>query len=355
MQRLTPFWPLLWSLLLFAGVLPPTASASEYAGVRQIQIHSQARGTDLDVTVWYPARAGGSSVTQGESVFFVGTPALRDAPLSDGTFPVVLLSHGVGLAGYAQALSWMAVPLAQQGFVVVAPTHPGNGGPHKSAAQTMQLWLKPADITESLNALEKDSFFAKQLDTGKVGVLGLSMGGYTALAMAGARIVPDRLAHYCDTDASNPSLCQWVRQSGVDLHAMDMRDVGRDNTDPRVQFAMAIDPGPVDVLDVSSLGGISIPVALVNLGRPGHIPSTVDASTVAKHIPNAAYAVIEDASHFSMFAECQTGAAQRAESAQIEEPICADGGVRPRSAIHAQLISEVVAAFQRALGINPRH
>jgi len=349
MNVLAPLWTIIFSTL----VVQQAAAAGDNVGVRQITAPSKERGIDLDVTVWYPADSGDKPITLGESVFFVGTPAILDAPISEGNFPLILLSHGAGLAGHAQALSWIATPLAKQGFVVAAPTHPGNTGANRSAAETMKLWLRPADITETLNAMEKDSFFKEHLEHDKVGILGLSMGGSTALAIAGARIDPRRLAGYCDTDALNPSLCEWVRQSGVDLHAMDMRPAGRDNEDKRIRFAMAIDPAPVDVFQTDTFSQISIPVEIVNLGQPGTIPLTAQAAEIAKAISNAKYSTIGDASHYSMFAECKPGASELAESEKVGDPICTDGGRRSRKEIHTQLINMVAAAFSRALKPRP--
>lgn len=336
-----------------ALALHQPAVASDAVGVRQIAAPSKERGINLDVTVWYPASPGGTPVTLGESVFFTGTAAMLDAPVADGRFPLVLLSHGAGLAGNAQALSWIATPLARQGFVVAAPAHPGNSGPGRSAAETMKLWLRPADLTATLDALEHAPLLGDHVQRDRAGVLGLSMGGGTALAIAGARIDPERLASYCDTDALNPSLCGWVRLSGTDLHAVDMRAAGRDNADRRLRFAMAIDPAPVDVFDIDSLAGIAIPIALVNLGRKDAIPPTANASGIAKAVPRAAYSTINDASHFSMFAQCKPGAAEIAEREQIGDRICADGSGRPRGEIHAQLIDMVTAAFGRALKADP--
>jgi predicted dienelactone hydrolase len=239
---------MLCAITLSTLVAHQAAGASDDVGVRQTTAPSKERGIDLDVTVWYPASTGGKAILLGESKFFTGTTAMLDAPIADGKFPLVLLSHGAGLAGTAEALSWIATPLARQGFVVAAPNHPGNGGPTRSAAETMKLWKRPADISETLNAMETDASFKDHIDSRKVGILGLSMGGNTALAIAGARIDPGRLARYCDTDLSNPSLCEWVQLSRVDLHALDMRSAGRDTEDKRVRFAMAIDPAPVDVL-----------------------------------------------------------------------------------------------------------
>ncbi|QKD02601.1 alpha/beta hydrolase family protein [Mesorhizobium loti] len=343
------FWITLCTIIASTIVMLNASIAGETVGVRHFPAASRERGTDLDVTVWYPAQPGGEPVSLGDSELFVGTSAMRDAPISGGKFPLILLSHGAGLAGNPQALSWIATPLARQGFVVAAPTHPGNTGPKRSAAETMKLWLRPADLTATLDAIGKDTVFSDHLEQGKVGVLGLSMGGNTVLAIAGARVDPRLLAAYCDTDLLNASLCQWLRQSGVDLHAMDLQPAGRDNTDERIRFAMAVDPAPVDVFGAKSFAGIKVPVAIVNLGRPGKIPTTADASGIAKAIANASYATIEDASHYSMFGECKPGALAIIAAEEIGDPVCDDGGGRSRGEIHAQLIDMTAAAFTRAL------
>ncbi|SFA96774.1 Predicted dienelactone hydrolase [Rhizobium sp. NFR07] len=332
-----------------AKVTHPAAETSVQVGVRQISATSKERGGDIEITVWYPAQADGEPVMLGESVFFEGTASLRDASIAERKFPLVLLSHGAGLAGNPQAMSWIATPLASQGFVVAAPTHPGNSGRNRSAAETMKIWLRPGDLSDTLDAIEKDPTFSGHIDTGRVGTLGLSMGGGTALAIAGARIDPRLLAGYCDTDMRNASLCDWVRQSGVDLHAMDMQSAGRDNSDRRIRFAMAIDPAPVDVFDAESFADVSIPVSIVNLGAQGKIPTTADASGLVKAIANSSYTTINDASHYSLFAECRPGAAEMAEAEKIGDPICMDGGGRSRRELHAQMIDMTVGAFSQAV------
>lgn len=327
----------------------PAAAGDQAAGVTRIAAPAPERGTDLDVTVWYPASSGGETVTIGETLFFKGTPAIPDAPVAAGRFPLVVLSHGAGLGGRAEAASWLAAPLAEAGFIVVAPTHPGNTGPDRSAEETMKLWLRPADLSAAIDAIAQDTAFADHIDAGSVGALGLSMGGGSALSVVGARLHPQRFAAYCDSAGRNASLCDWVRMSGVDLHAFDESLVGRDNRDDRVRFAMAIDPVPADVFAPETFSGISVPVALVNLGAKSGIPETARASAMADAIAGAGYTVIEDASHFSMFGECKPDAAETALEMGIEDPICDDGGGRSRAAIHAELIDTVTAAFKQAL------
>ncbi|WP_028749809.1 alpha/beta hydrolase family protein [Rhizobium mesoamericanum] len=334
------------SLVLMARY---SVAASDFVGVRQITAASKERGSDLAVTVWYPADAGGKPVTLGENRFFVGTDAMLEAPLSRGKYPLILLSHGAGLGGTPQAMSWIATPLAKQGFVVAAPVHFGNGGPNRSAEETMKLWLRPADISATLDAIEKQPLFENHFKVGRIGVLGLSMGGNTALALAGGRVDPVRLASYCDNDALNPSLCKWVKESSVDLHAMDMKLAGRDNEDKRIEFIMAIDPAPVDVFQADTFSKVSIPVEIVNLGQPGTIPLTALASGIAMAVPNGAYSTISEASHYSLLGECKPDAAAMAESENIGDPICSDGNGQSRLKIHQKLVTMAIEAFDQKL------
>lgn len=349
MGQLMAIRELVCCVLVSLSMMYQIATASEWVGVRQLSAFSQERGQDLSVIVWYPAESGGTPVTLGESPFFVGTDARLEAPIAPGRYPLILLSHGAGLGGTPQAMSWIATALAKQGFLVAAPVHPGNAGADKSAAETMKLWRRPADITATLDAVEKQPLFKDHLEVGKVGALGLSMGGNTVLALAGARLDPLHLASYCDTNELNPSLCGWVKQSGVDLHAMDMRQTGRDNTEPRITFAMVVDPAPVDVFQTISFSRVRIPVAIVNLGAPGAIPKSTLASGIAKAMGNGRYVVIEDGSHYSLFGECKPDASERAMAAKIEDPLCVDGTRRSRSEIHQQLIAMASEAFSHAL------
>lgn len=328
------------------------AQAEYVAGVQQIVVPSKERGINLDVTVWYPAQSGGKQVMLGDTPFFLGTPAQQDAPIPAKKFPLILLSHGAGIGGNAQAMSWLAAPLAEQGFIVVAPNHPGSLSGNKSALENMKLWRRPIDFTDTLNVLEKEAFFQDHIDMQKVGALGVSMGGYTALAIAGVRIDPKLLAAYCDTDLINPSLCGWIRQSGLDLHKMDLQPAGLAYTDSRIRSVVAVDPGPSDTFEPRSLAGIKIPVDLINLGRPEEVPLTVQASAIAKIIPDARYAVIDDASHFTLLGECKPDVPSTLKARGIDEPFCSDGGGRSRSEIHAQLIDMIAKCFNRTLKAN---
>lgn len=91
---------------------------------------------------------------------------------------------------------------------------------------------------------------------------------------------------------------------------MDMRQADESQKDPRIQFIMAVDPAPIDVLMPDSFSGIQMPIAIMSLGRIEELPLTVRADKAAPLISRPTYSTIDDASHYRMFAQCKPGAAE---------------------------------------------
>ena len=316
------------------------------AGITYGSAYAPVRDRDLDFHIWYPAEPGGQTVTVGGNGVFFGTPAGRNAPHRGGAYPAILMSHGAG--GNAGQFGWIAAQLAEAGFVVILPNHPGTTTGNASAKAAVRVWERPADITAVIDEIMARPDAYPFIDTSRIATLGFSAGGYTAMALAGARVAPDKLQRFCDGTDHGMSDCAFLAHFGIDLHSMDLRPAGQDLRDPRIDAAVIVDPGIVSTLTEDSLGGITIPMLILNLGDAGTIPAGVEAQKAADLIPKADFRLVPDAIHFSFLAQCKArGPAILKDEGELD-PLCDDAGGRSRREIHKDLADSIIAYFTTA-------
>jgi dienelactone hydrolase len=157
----------------------------------------------LTIEIWYPAtippgkeeRVVYESAMPGTpppgvpNTFHIAGKALRDAPPVNGAaFPLVVVSHGY--PGSRTFMTWLTENLASKGYVVAAIDHTDSVFGQQRAF-TSTLLNRAADQTFTIDALTDRShnpgdFLHNLIDPSRVAVVGYSMGGYGALASAGA-------------------------------------------------------------------------------------------------------------------------------------------------------------------------
>jgi predicted dienelactone hydrolase len=257
----------------------------------------------------------------------------------------VLLSHGSG--GNADALGWLASALVERGAIVLSVDHPGSTSGDSSPRRSIDLAARAADLSQALDAILAHPAFGGHVDPERIGVVGFSLGGTTALGLAGLRFDGAAQDARCETgpDAAD---CGFFLRGGVVF--ADAPGFSADARDGRISRAVAIDPGFGGAVRPESLQDVVTRIALINLGEE-HRLAAVDVGPegngLAARIAGATYTVVAPATHFTFLAPCQPGAVEILAE-EGEDPICTDPEGVDRRAVHARLV-EVVA---EALGLS---
>jgi predicted dienelactone hydrolase len=183
------------------------------------------------------------------------------------SIPVIVISHG--LASHRSRFAAIAQHLTSYGFAVVVPQHPGSDiqqlqnllkGNSDQLFEEQQLIDRPLDITYLLNHLEawNQTEFNSQLNLKQVGVWGHSLGGYTALALAGATLNFEQLQGDCIEDMSpvNPSLFLQCR-------ALELPQKTYQLQDPRVAAVFLLNPINSSIFGQAGLSTVQVPVMMI--------------------------------------------------------------------------------------------
>jgi predicted dienelactone hydrolase len=304
----------------------------------------------LTLTLWYPALPGGTPMLIGDNAVFEGAAAQQDAPVADGAFPTVLVSHG-GLRAAPNLSGWIARRLAEQGFLVVAVQGP-KLGPKDARQAVAEIWERPADLSAALTALGNSADWSQHVDRERVAVLGFFLGGTSALSLAGGRLDADVFRQACGTEPQGVD-CDWFEANGVDLSTVDGNTLARSNLDPRIKMAVAVDPEYSASFSRESLAAIGIPVEVFNMGGPGTIPGAFDASKLRTASPRITYAMLLGATRFSVFSLCKPkGAAILAEDGG-DDAICRDETAEHRERVHEELAALISSHLSEKLRVAP--
>ncbi len=184
---------------------PELAQPGSYAvGVTRLDVADPAQHRTLPLTIWYPATPPAGAAP---AHYIVQTPgpvatggrtgiAVAAAPAIAGKrFPLVVFSHGY--RNWAVGFSDLAEGLASHGYVVasidhrdIEPTSPDS----RKLSFAQVLLTRSADqrfVIAELVRRAKTGPLANVYDPSEIALLGYSMGGFGALATAGAGFDPN--------------------------------------------------------------------------------------------------------------------------------------------------------------------
>ena len=310
--------------LALAVALISTASAeppSFRAGVARMTVQDT---TSFDVLIAYPTEVAEVPIEEGP----ISLVASRDAPVAAGTrFAVVLFSHGGGGPGTPLVHGDLVLHLARQGFIVVAPFHPGTEKPFVD---------RPRQMRKALESMLADPRFSQHADRDRIGMVGFSFGGAVTLLVAGANIDLAHLSAYCHDHADDFRACEGIATDG----SWAKVPPGRKSDDALALKALVLLEPYGAPIEQKSLGSLDLPVLIYtasqsDLGAEGNIVA------VAKALARPPQQIAIPGSHFIFIDPCSPGLATRAPE------ICSDPPGADRAAIHQRFKREI-SDFLRA-------
>jgi predicted dienelactone hydrolase len=311
------------------------ASASNVA-YRRIEIQASFTGESFPIAVWYPTTTQPSLSEFGPYTMRVA----RAATPADGKFGLVVISHGSG--GDTFTHRDLAIALASAGYVVAAPMHPRDNFQDMSGVGSVSVWTgRPKQVSRVIDRLLEDKALGPHIERERIGVVGHSSGGYTALAVGGAKPSMNALVQHCKGIPEDARFCSFgggaAREAGQ--KGGDIPDVH----DGRVRAIVLMAPHAALFTD-EALANLAVPVRIYGAERDDLTPVQYHAERLAKVLAaNAEYALIKGAGHFSFIASFPD-ALRNSVGEAGQDPKGFD-----RNAMHETLNPEIVAFFNRTL------
>ncbi|MEL6262764.1 MAG: alpha/beta fold hydrolase [Cyanobacteria bacterium J06626_6] len=201
--------------------------------------------------------------------------------------PLVVLSHGFGADRYF--LDYIAQHLASHGLTVASVEHPGSNlqalvnlpvdpeivDTPSRLLPASEFLDRPRDVTFVLDRLERlgarTSIYGDRFNTEDVTIIGHSLGGYTGLALAGAKLDLRSLQGFCDNiQPLGVSPADWLQCAAVDL-----KEQQADLSDDRITQVMAMNTLTGKLFGDAGLSEITVPTLLLT-GTQDSVTPTLD-------------------------------------------------------------------------------
>jgi len=320
---------------LLGDTLGSSARANTFgAGFLDLALTDPVEGGPMPAIVFYPAQAQGAATWRGP---FTIDAASSVAP-APGPFALIVFSHGTGGSNLGHHDSLAA--LARAGFVAAAVEHPRDNFRDDSGFATdLQLIGRPHHIVALVDGVLAHATIGRLIDHDRIGMVGHSAGGYTALLIAGA--VPN----FALQDEYRRAVPVDPMRKRADAVSQERRRPGLAYVaDARVKAIVLMAPALGYVFDRAGLAKVQVPVRLYRPSADEILAHPWNAERIAQMLPTPPeYEVLDRAGHFVFLAPCPTLFALRLPA------ICRDAPGIDRAAIHERLNAEMTAFFRRTL------
>lgn len=223
--------------------------------------------------------------------------------------PAPLIVLAPGLNTDFNALLYLGEHLASHGYGVAALNFPATSANRvKATIQGLAAipapnawYYQPVDVSLLIDQVARR--WPKQVDTSRVGALGQSLGGYTVLALGGARLDWAHLERSCAV-INNPGEVEF--NPAILWQCKDPTTVVKraDFSDPRIKAIIAVNPVSNPVFTAAAIQTLRSPVLIVSGTADVFAPPVSQQLMPYSSVVKAAnvLAVFDKATHLSFLA-----------------------------------------------------
>lgn len=319
-------------------------------GLTSFSVQDAEHHRPLEGFIWYPTKDTSPPQRHHGNAVWVGIEAIEEAIPVEGPHPLAVLSHG--MYGNAMNQSWLAAALARQGYVVAAIHHPGTSTWSRDPAEARQLWERPQDISRVIDHMLTEPEWHARIDPDRIFMAGHSLGGFTAMLLAGARYDSAVFKRFCDGEPGG-LVCGIFDNWQIAQTAEDRTAMQADLSDPRIKRIAVFDLGGTQTFSTSSLANIDTPLLVFGAPRMGQetrIDLDRESRALVQALPadTVTYLEPEDLAHFDFLGVC---APKALDILRAEDPrdvlVCLEGGAA-RERDHQMITAEVLDFFAAA-------
>lgn len=253
------------------------------------------------------------------------------------SFPLIMFSHGTG--GNRLASSWFCAGLASRGFIVAAVDHFGNTYDNPIPVEFVSIWKRPQDISFVLSKLLAEKQFAGRIRESDIFAAGFSLGGYTALALAGAEINGDALINFLKTPQGRseieipemPGLMALFEQEDI-VTRLRHNAALKDN---RIRGVFVMAPaGGQGFSSAEQMKNVDVPVFIVGANSDKVAPVETNAKHYKTLLPHAEWYLIDGKAGHYVFLSVGNDDLKKAAPVFFADDASVD-----REKIHSNVIS----------------
>jgi predicted dienelactone hydrolase len=174
-------------------------------------------------------------------------------------------------------LAYVAKHLASHGFTVVSLEHPSVTSEGKINLDRLipasEFVDRPKDVSfvlDELAKLNESSELQGKFNTDRVMIIGHSLGGYTALALAGGELRLDELRQFCEgSNVLERVPADWLQCNATKLPNTKTVRV----QDKRIQQAIALNPAIGKIFGKAGLSKVDTPTVVLSSSEDSLAPA----------------------------------------------------------------------------------